>query len=149
MRQMLSKRQWNEVISHVSVSVSPAGSSWCATCLWTWPAPCRRCWGLRIGDLASSSTTGQLTGGRALLDDFFSRSLSHSFISLCHRTLSFLGMSLCLTLMFICSWYYAIVAMVIAGSIYKYIEFAGWVKCNLGRDWIPWLPPAFGQHIVV
>uniref|UniRef100_A0A671TGV9 Solute carrier family 12 member 5-like n=1 Tax=Sparus aurata TaxID=8175 RepID=A0A671TGV9_SPAAU len=42
-----------------------------------------------------------------------------------HWTLSFLGMSLCLTLMFICSWYYAIVAMVIAGSIYKYIEFAG------------------------
>ncbi|CAB1461138.1 unnamed protein product [Pleuronectes platessa] len=42
-----------------------------------------------------------------------------------HWALSFLGMSLCLTLMFICSWYYAIVAMVIAGSIYKYIEFAG------------------------
>lgn len=54
--------------------------------------------------------------------------LSH-FISLSLypsvRTLSFLGMSLCLTLMFLCSWYYAIVAMVIAGSIYKYIEFAG------------------------
>lgn len=44
---------------------------------------------------------------------------------LCCRTLSFLGMSLCLTLMFLCSWYYAIVAMAIAGSIYKYIEFAG------------------------
>ncbi|CAL8274692.1 unnamed protein product [Boreogadus saida] len=42
-----------------------------------------------------------------------------------HWALSFLGMSLCLTLMFICSWYYAIVAMVIAGSIYKYIEFSG------------------------
>ncbi|XP_056294354.1 solute carrier family 12 member 5 isoform X3 [Pseudoliparis swirei] len=42
-----------------------------------------------------------------------------------HWALSFLGMSLCLTLMFICSWYYAIFAMVIAGSIYKYIEFAG------------------------
>uniref|UniRef100_A0A7N5ZVS1 Solute carrier family 12 member 5a n=1 Tax=Anabas testudineus TaxID=64144 RepID=A0A7N5ZVS1_ANATE len=42
-----------------------------------------------------------------------------------HWTLSFLGMSLCLTLMFLCSWYYAIVAMAIAGSIYKYIEFAG------------------------
>lgn len=47
-------------------------------------------------------------------------------VSVClFRTLSFLGMSLCLTLMFLCSWYYAIVAMVIAGSIYKYIEFAG------------------------
>uniref|UniRef100_A0A7N8X683 Solute carrier family 12 member 5a n=1 Tax=Mastacembelus armatus TaxID=205130 RepID=A0A7N8X683_9TELE len=42
-----------------------------------------------------------------------------------HWALSFLGMSLCLTLMFLCSWYYAIIAMAIAGSIYKYIEFAG------------------------
>uniref|UniRef100_A0A8C8JLG0 Solute carrier family 12 member 5b n=1 Tax=Oncorhynchus tshawytscha TaxID=74940 RepID=A0A8C8JLG0_ONCTS len=42
-----------------------------------------------------------------------------------HWALSFLGMSLCLSLMFICSWYYAIVAMVIATCIYKYIEFAG------------------------
>ncbi|XP_046881399.1 solute carrier family 12 member 5 [Hypomesus transpacificus] len=42
-----------------------------------------------------------------------------------HWALSFLGMSLCLSLMFICSWYYAIIAMVIAGCIYKYIEFAG------------------------
>ncbi|KAM9483672.1 solute carrier family 12 member 5 isoform 1-T1 [Clarias gariepinus] len=42
-----------------------------------------------------------------------------------HWALSFLGMSLCLSLMFICSWYYAIVAMAIAGCIYKYIEFRG------------------------
>ncbi|KAI4892107.1 hypothetical protein NFI96_012456 [Prochilodus magdalenae] len=42
-----------------------------------------------------------------------------------HWALSFLGMSLCLSLMFICSWYYAIVAMAIAGCIYKYIEFQG------------------------
>ncbi|KAF7711478.1 solute carrier family 12 member 5 isoform X2 [Silurus meridionalis] len=42
-----------------------------------------------------------------------------------HWTLSFLGMSLCLSLMFICSWYYAIVAMAIASCIYKYIEFRG------------------------
>lgn len=41
------------------------------------------------------------------------------------RTLSFLGMSLCLALMFICSWYYALVAMLIAGLIYKYIEYRG------------------------
>lgn len=50
--------------------------------------------------------------------------VSYAFLSL-HRALSFLGMSLCLSLMFICSWYYAIVAMVIAGCIYKYIEFRG------------------------
>lgn len=41
------------------------------------------------------------------------------------RTLSFLGMSLCLALMFICSWYYALSAMLIAGCIYKYIEYRG------------------------
>uniref|UniRef100_A0AAY4CT37 Solute carrier family 12 member 6 n=1 Tax=Denticeps clupeoides TaxID=299321 RepID=A0AAY4CT37_9TELE len=39
-----------------------------------------------------------------------------------HWTLSFLGMIICLVLMFISSWHYAIVAMVIAGMIYKYIE---------------------------
>ncbi|KAA0723402.1 Solute carrier family 12 member 4 [Triplophysa tibetana] len=39
--------------------------------------------------------------------------------------LSFLGMSTCLALMFISSWYYAIVAMGIAGMIYKYIEYQG------------------------
>ncbi|XP_042615297.1 solute carrier family 12 member 6-like isoform X1 [Cyprinus carpio] len=42
-----------------------------------------------------------------------------------HWTLSFLGMTICLALMFISSWYYAIVAMVIAGMIYKYIEYNG------------------------
>ncbi|KAM9720228.1 solute carrier family 12 member 7-like isoform 1-T1 [Menidia menidia] len=45
-----------------------------------------------------------------------------------HWTLSFLGMSLCLSLMFISSWYYALVAIVIAGCIYKYIEYRGAVK---------------------
>uniref|UniRef100_A0A8C7JT95 Solute carrier family 12 member 7 n=1 Tax=Oncorhynchus kisutch TaxID=8019 RepID=A0A8C7JT95_ONCKI len=42
-----------------------------------------------------------------------------------HWTLSFLGMSLCVSLMFISSWYYALVAMSIAGCIYKYIEYRG------------------------
>ncbi|KAG7462172.1 hypothetical protein MATL_G00199650 [Megalops atlanticus] len=42
-----------------------------------------------------------------------------------HWTLSFLGMTICLALMFMSSWYYAIVAMVIAGMIYKYIEYHG------------------------
>ncbi|XP_075339875.1 solute carrier family 12 member 7-like isoform X2 [Odontesthes bonariensis] len=45
-----------------------------------------------------------------------------------HWTLSFLGMSLCLSLMFISSWYYALVAIMIAGCIYKYIEYRGAVK---------------------
>ncbi|KAM9329393.1 solute carrier family 12 member 6-like [Gastrophryne carolinensis] len=42
-----------------------------------------------------------------------------------HWTLSFLGMGLCLALMFISSWYYALISMVIAGMIYKYIEYHG------------------------
>ncbi|XP_046701995.1 solute carrier family 12 member 7 isoform X2 [Silurus meridionalis] len=42
-----------------------------------------------------------------------------------HWALSFLGMSLCLAIMFISSWYYALVAIVIAGCIYKYIEYRG------------------------
>uniref|UniRef100_A0A3Q2CHQ0 Solute carrier family 12 member 7a n=1 Tax=Cyprinodon variegatus TaxID=28743 RepID=A0A3Q2CHQ0_CYPVA len=42
-----------------------------------------------------------------------------------HWALSFLGMSLCLSLMFICSWFYALIAIVIAGCIYKYIEYRG------------------------
>ena len=41
------------------------------------------------------------------------------------RFTSFLGMCLCLALMFISSWYYALVAMIIAAAIYKYIEFQG------------------------
>ncbi|CAB1428592.1 unnamed protein product, partial [Pleuronectes platessa] len=45
-----------------------------------------------------------------------------------HWTLSFLGMILCLSLMFLSSWYYALVAIVIAGCIYKYIEYRGAVK---------------------
>ncbi|XP_049611686.1 solute carrier family 12 member 5b isoform X1 [Syngnathus scovelli] len=47
-----------------------------------------------------------------------------------HWALSFLGMSLCLALMFICSWYYAMVAMGIATCIYKYIEF-----CGAEKEW--------------
>lgn len=45
-----------------------------------------------------------------------------------HRALSFLGMTMCVALMFISSWYYAIVAMGIAGMIYKYIEYQGYVR---------------------
>ncbi|XP_077976194.1 solute carrier family 12 member 4-like isoform X2 [Styela clava] len=42
-----------------------------------------------------------------------------------HWLLSFLGMTLCITLMFISSWYYALIALVIAAFIYKYIEYRG------------------------
>ena len=46
---------------------------------------------------------------------------------LVRRALSFLGMIMCVALMFVSSWYYAIVAMGIAGLIYKYIEYQGCV----------------------
>jgi potassium/chloride transporter 4/5/6 len=42
-----------------------------------------------------------------------------------HWTLSLLGLFLCLFIMFIIKWYYAIVALILALIIYKYIEFKG------------------------
>lgn len=42
-----------------------------------------------------------------------------------HWSLSVLGMTLCLSLMFVSSWYYALVTILIAGCIYKYIEYRG------------------------
>lgn len=45
------------------------------------------------------------------------------------RIASLIGLCLCLTLMFVSSWYYALVALFLAAGIYKYIEFQGWVRC--------------------
>lgn len=42
-----------------------------------------------------------------------------------HWTLSLIGLFLCLLIMFIVKWYYAIVAICLAACIYKYIEFKG------------------------
>lgn len=42
-----------------------------------------------------------------------------------HWSLSFLGLSLCIAVMFITSWYYALAAIAIAVCIYKYIEYRG------------------------
>lgn len=42
-----------------------------------------------------------------------------------HWSLSLIGLVLCLLIMFIVRWYYAIVALLIALIIYKYIEFKG------------------------
>ncbi|XP_055058227.2 solute carrier family 12 member 7 isoform X4 [Misgurnus anguillicaudatus] len=42
-----------------------------------------------------------------------------------HWFLSFLGMSLSLSLMFVSSWYYALIVIVVSGFIYKYIEYRG------------------------
>jgi len=42
-----------------------------------------------------------------------------------YRTLSLFGVCLCLAIMFITSWYYAIAAILLAGAIYKYIEYKG------------------------
>ncbi|KAK9498186.1 hypothetical protein O3M35_004058 [Rhynocoris fuscipes] len=42
-----------------------------------------------------------------------------------HWSLSFTGLALCIAVMFMSSWYYALVAMGMAGLIYKYIEYRG------------------------
>lgn len=41
------------------------------------------------------------------------------------RSLSLTGVLLCLFVMFISSWLYAVMAITIAGCIYKYIEYSG------------------------
>ena len=43
------------------------------------------------------------------------------------RALSVFGVCLCLTLMFLSSWYYALAALALAAGIYKYIEYKGCV----------------------
>uniref|UniRef100_T2M3T2 Solute carrier family 12 member 6 n=1 Tax=Hydra vulgaris TaxID=6087 RepID=T2M3T2_HYDVU len=45
-----------------------------------------------------------------------------------HWSLSLAGVLLCLFLMFVSSWYYALVAAIIAALLYKYIEYRGAVK---------------------
>merc|ERR1712088_2457 len=42
-----------------------------------------------------------------------------------HWSLSLIGVILCLAIMFMSSWYFALLAMGIAGVIYKYIEYRG------------------------
>lgn len=42
-----------------------------------------------------------------------------------HWSLSVLGLFLCLLIMFIVKWFYAVIAVMIAVIIYKYIEFKG------------------------
>ncbi|CAH1955661.1 unnamed protein product [Acanthoscelides obtectus] len=42
-----------------------------------------------------------------------------------HWCLSFTGLSLCIAVMFMTSWYLALIAMAMAGIIYKYIEYRG------------------------
>jgi potassium/chloride transporter 4/5/6 len=43
-----------------------------------------------------------------------------------HWSLSLLGLSLCVTIMFIVIWYYAILSVALALCIYKYIEYKGY-----------------------
>ncbi|XP_054710276.1 LOW QUALITY PROTEIN: solute carrier family 12 member 4-like [Uloborus diversus] len=42
-----------------------------------------------------------------------------------HWSLSMAGAILCIVVMFLSSWYYALTAIAIAGCVYKYIEYAG------------------------
>ena len=43
-----------------------------------------------------------------------------------YRALSLFGVCLCLALMFMSSWYYAIAALLLAAGLYKYIEYKGY-----------------------
>lgn len=105
------------------------GSFSCVICLSTWPVLCRPYSVHPTGDHALSSTTGTKIKHKnhqicALHSDIVNLLQCLSMCPSC-RTLSFLGMSLCLSLMFVSSWYYALVAIVFAGCIYKYIEYRG------------------------
>ena len=42
-----------------------------------------------------------------------------------HWTTSLLGAALCLVIMFMSSWYYALINMLLALVVYKYIEYRG------------------------
>ncbi|KAG7310451.1 hypothetical protein JYU34_003233 [Plutella xylostella] len=42
-----------------------------------------------------------------------------------HWSLSLIGLVLCISIMFMTSWFYALIAMGMAGLIYKYIEYRG------------------------
>lgn len=42
-----------------------------------------------------------------------------------HWSLSIFGLGLCISIMFMTSWYMALIAMTMAGIIYKYIEYRG------------------------
>jgi hypothetical protein len=42
-----------------------------------------------------------------------------------HWSLSVFGLALCLAIMFMINWYYSIIAILLAFSIYKYIEYKG------------------------
>ena len=54
------------------------------------------------------------------------RPLLNAFLpSIFYRSLSIFGAIMCVAVMFMSSWYYALVAMGIAGVIYKYIEYRG------------------------
>ena len=43
-----------------------------------------------------------------------------------HWSLSLLGVVLCLSIMFIIKWYYAIVAIILGVFVYKYVEWKGY-----------------------
>lgn len=42
-----------------------------------------------------------------------------------HWSLSLAGLTLCISIMFMTSWFYALIAMGLAGVVYKYIEYRG------------------------
>lgn len=61
------------------------------------------------------------------------------------RSLSLAGLVLCISIMFMTSWFYALIAMGMAGLIYKYIEYRGWVLIIV----IFWIVNLLGPFILV
>lgn len=51
--------------------------------------------------------------------------LKSPFPSHTRRCLSLIGLTLCISIMFMTSWYFALIAMGMAVLIYKYIEYRG------------------------
>ena len=79
-----------------------------------WPVHCSHYCRHLTGDLASSIIIGMCCHG------------DHRFIvKFSLRTLSTAGAVLCVAMMFISSWYFALIALVIAMVIYQYIAYRG------------------------
>ena len=82
------------------------------------PVHYKRFWEPRAGDHVFDTTIGKQEKIEAL-------SITPLVIASVRRVLSLMGVLLCISIMFIASWYFALVAMLVAIVIYKFIEYKG------------------------
>jgi len=99
------------------------GSFLCATCLSMWPVLFSHYYKLLTGDLVSNTTTGECCV--VVNCPYILSVMLYNMLYSSYRTLSTAGAMLCLAMMFISSWYFALVALVIAVVIYQYIAYRG------------------------